>query len=695
SHNGKESKAAPGYKVTVYLRDANYQLKDSLVLTSNEFGSFTGNFQLPQNLLNGLFTITDKETRSAASFSVEEYKRPKFYVEFKKVKETYKVGDSVTIEGQANAYAGNVVDGAKVSYRVVREPRFIYPWRMRSWWFPQSPPMEIAHGETTTDQNGIYKISFPAIPDLKIDKKLEPVFDYRIYADVTDINGETRSTETVVSAGYKSLVLQLEVPERVIADSLKNLVVRTENMNREFQKAKVTISVSKLIPEQRLIRNRYWKQPDQFVFTKEEYIRLFPHDEYKDETNKETWAKGEIVYTITDSSRSNYVFPLLSASLLPGHYAIEANTKDKEGNEVKDVKYFEVYHLQKPSLTKPEYLWAINKNASIEPGEKISVLIGSSASNVYLVQEIDKTKSDQGKEQREQKILSLNNSIQNIDFTAKEEDRGGYGVSYFFIKDNRLHQFNDVIDVPWSNKNLDIEFATFRDKTLPGSEEKWKVRITGNTKDKVAAEMLASMYDASLDQFKIHNWSKPSIWPVYRTIGLWQGNANFSSVNALQKWIDNEYRNFEKIYDHFFFAYHHRIYHQTRSLQGRVDGVEVMSDMSSQEKAIAPGAPSEREQAANGAMSVDTTISPLTNAIDNFVQVRRNFIETAFFFPQLHTDKDGNIEFTFTAPEDLTKWKLQTLSHTKDLAFGLAQKEIVTQKELMVQPNMPRFLRQG
>jgi hypothetical protein len=694
SHNGKESKAAPGYKVTVYLRDANYQLKDSLVLTSNEFGSFTGNFQLPQNLLNGLFTITDKETRSAASFSVEEYKRPKFYVEFKKVKETYKVGDSITIEGQANAYAGNVVDGAKVSYRVVREPRFIYPWRMRSWWFPQSPPMEIAHGETTTDQNGIYKISFPAIPDLKIDKKLEPVFDYRIYADVTDINGETRSTETVVSAGYKSLVLQLEVPERVIADSLKNIVVRTENMNREFQKATVTISVSKLIPEQRLIRNRYWRQPDQFVFTKEEYIRLFPHDEYKDENNKQTWVKGEIVFTTTDSSRSNYVFPLLKASLLPGHYAIEATTKDKEGNEVKDVKYFEVYHLQKQSLTKPEYLWAINKNASIEPGEKTSVLIGSSASNVYLVQEIDKTNSDQGKEEREQKILSLNNSIQTIDFTAKEEDRGGYGISYFFIKDNRLHQFNDVIDVPWSNKNLDIEFATFRDKTLPGSEEKWKVRITGNTKDKVAAEMLASMYDASLDQFKIHNWSKPSIWPVYRTIGLWQGNANFSSVSALQKWMENDYRNFEKTYDHFFFAYHNRVYYQ-RSLQGRVAGVEVMSDMSSQEKAIAPGAPSEREQAANGAISVDTTISPLINAFDNFVQVRKNFIETAFFFPQLQTDKDGNIEFTFTAPEDLTKWKLQTLSHTKDLAFGLVQKEIITQKELMVQPNMPRFLRQG
>jgi hypothetical protein len=110
-----------------------------------------------------------------------------------------------------------------------------------------------------------------------------------------------------------------------------------------------------------------------------------------------------------------------------------------------------------------------------------------------------------------------------------------------------------VINVPWSNKNLDIEFATFRDKTLPGSEEKWKVRIKGNTKDKIAAEMLASMYDASLDQFKIHSWSKPSIWPMYRNTGAWQGNANFSSVNALQKWMENNYRQFEKIYDHFSF----------------------------------------------------------------------------------------------------------------------------------------------
>jgi hypothetical protein len=191
----------------------------------------------------------------------------------------------------------------------------------------------------------------------------------------------------------------------VIADSLKNIVVRTENMNREFQKATVTISITKLIPEQRLIRNRYWRQPDQFIFTKEEYVRLFPHDEYKDENNKETWSRGEMVYTTTDSSRTNYVFPLAKASLPPGHYVIEATTKDKEGNEVKDVRYVEVYSAQKPSLTKPEYIWAVNNDTSIEPGEKTSVSIGSSAPNVYLVQEIDKTKSDDGKEQREQKFF--------------------------------------------------------------------------------------------------------------------------------------------------------------------------------------------------------------------------------------------------------------------------------------------------
>src|SRR5690242_15475964 len=183
--------------ITVYLNDANYQKSDSLKVVLNDFGSFNGTFRLPENKMNGEFKIIIPDyNNSSVPFAVEEYKRPKFYTEFEKAKGSFRVGDTVSINGFAKAYAGNNIDGAKVSYRVTRVARFLYPWRFwRKGFLPPARPMEIAHGEMTTDADGKFQIKFAAIPDLSIDKKTDPVFDYKIVADVTDINGETRSTD--------------------------------------------------------------------------------------------------------------------------------------------------------------------------------------------------------------------------------------------------------------------------------------------------------------------------------------------------------------------------------------------------------------------------------------------------------------------------------------------------------------------
>jgi uncharacterized protein YfaS (alpha-2-macroglobulin family) len=184
---------AAQYKMRVYLRNANDETEDSLDLTTNEYGSVSGKFQLPQGVLNGDFSISDKDQRSYISFSVEEYKRPKFSVSFEKINTSYRVNDTIILTGSAKAYAGNEVEGAKVSYRVVRQPRFLYEWLFGKWWQPQAEGMEIAHGETITGKSGLFTIQFAAIPDRKINPELDPVFDYHVYADVTDINGETRS----------------------------------------------------------------------------------------------------------------------------------------------------------------------------------------------------------------------------------------------------------------------------------------------------------------------------------------------------------------------------------------------------------------------------------------------------------------------------------------------------------------------
>ena len=706
------------YETKIFLRDANDEEVDSIKVKTNEFGSFSGKFQLPQGVLNGGFSLEMDNDEGSANIQVEEYKRPKFFVEYEKIKGTYKVNDSIKVTGNAKAYAGNNIDKATVKYRVVREPRFLYPWLFRKWWLPPAQEMEIAHGEVKTGADGKFNISFAAIPDLTIDKKLDPVFDYKVYADVTDINGETRSGETNVSVGYKSLILKTEIPASLPADSLKSLSIRTENMSGEFEAATVKVTITKLKEEKRLIRSRFWERPDQFVMNKQEYISNFPYDEYDNETDAESWERGEKVFEKVDSATENGKWKMENGKLQPGFYVVTITTKDKEGNEVKDEKVIELYDEKSKQLSRPQYLWT-EAGKTIEPGEKTSVKLGTAADNLFVIQETERPSKAGGSPDvsrlTSHDYIKLSNEKRTLDFSATEADRGGYGVSYLFVKHNRFYQTSHLINVPWSNKELKIEYATFRDKTLPGSEEKWKVKITGYKNEKIAAEMLASMYDASLDQFYPFDWNKPYLWPYYYSSSRWNGTQNFAQAQSNQKW-DNESANkyHSKNYDRFLFDVPIGIYYDSdrrtirkkdltgavnmsfsmksealdsaatfagRSLQGNAAGVPIVADKIAFDQ--------EGELLVKGE---DLKKQKLNNTE---IQVRKNFNETAFFFPDLRTDSSGAIEFSFTMPEALTKWKFQTLAHTKDLAIGLSSKELVTQKQLMVQPNAPRFLREG
>ncbi|HEY6502346.1 MAG TPA: alpha-2-macroglobulin family protein [Chitinophagaceae bacterium] len=705
--NDKENKSSirTNYKTRVYLFDANNQKTDSLDVETNEYGSFSGKFQLPQGVLNGQFSIQMQSRRGAATIRVEEYKRPKFYVEYEPLKGTYKVNDKIKITGIAKAYAGNNVDDAAVNYRVVRQPRFIYPWMFWKWWQPPTEQLEIIHGEATTDKDGKFVVEFTAIPDLKIDKKFEPVFDYTVYADVTDINGETRSGEQSVSVSYKALLLEVNIDEKLPADSLENISIRTVNMNGEFEPASVKVIITRLKKEKRLIRNRYWQRPDQFVMSKEEYIRNFPYDEYDNESDNKSWEKGERVFEKTDSAKDNSEFIILNSEFKPGFYVVEISAKDKNGEEVKDVKYIELYDEKSNQLNRPQYLWAEDAKP-IEPGEKTSFKLGTSADNVFVVQQLDKETANSQPQTANFSFIKISNEKKTFDFTATEADRGGYGVAYLFVKHNRFYQYGQTINVPWTNKELKIEYATYRDKTLPGSVEKWKVKLTGYKNEKVAAEMLAGMYDASLDQFYPHYWNKPGIWSVYYSRRNWNGQENFVKVESNMKELDYlEDKYFTKTYDQILIG----PFGVVEELKGanirlmRISAVpqvemmkmtppKVVNDAKVAVNRIGFDADGLIDFADSTAISQNIHQTPTDNSA---IQIRKNFNETAFFFPDLKTDSSGAIEFSFTMPEALTKWKFQALAHTKDLSFGYSSKEIVTQKQLMVQPNAPRFMREG
>jgi TonB-dependent SusC/RagA subfamily outer membrane receptor len=742
-------KIVSNYKTTLYLYDANYQKVDSIKVSTNEYGSYTGSFQLPQGSLNGQFYIRDEKPIGALYFSVEEYKRPKFYVEYPPLKGAYKVGDEVKVTGNAKAYAGNTIDNAKVKYHVVREPRLLYPWLCWKWGWPLMEEQEIAHGETSTKADGSFEIVFTAIPDKKVRKELDPLFDYKVIADVTDLNGETRSGETIISIGYKSLYLEIGFPEgeTMMADSLKQISISTKNSMGEFEKANVTVSFYQLEAPKRLIRDRYWEQPDQFVMNEQEYISHFPNDEYNDETKKENWKRGELVYTRTDSSKSDNSFTIHHSPFTKGWYAIEAITKDKNGTEVKNISFIQLTDAtQQPVM--PAYVWDAAKNITKQPGETASYYFGSSAADLFIIEQQEKDFS----KEPVYSFFNSNNQQKEFTYTVTENDRGGFGSVFSFVKHNRFYNTTRFVHVPYSNKELKITFETFRNKTLPGSAEEWKVKISGSKGEKAAAELLTSMYDASLDQFKPHAWYKPTLYGSNNLRNNWMKGGFAEAISWERNFSVRPFDGWYKIYDELLDADfigrnrprhmkmpkpvmqmaegmvdtqlnevvvtnangatgantkikirgHARFGESPSILLVVVDGV-IVSDEEFQrlnkddiiDQTIVYGSEATAlygSQAANGVILIKTKkAAPPQEEI----KVRKNFSETAFFFPQLQTDSNGNVIIKFTMPESLTKWKWQLLTHTKDASFGIAQQENVTQKELMVQPFAPRFLREG
>lgn len=697
-NNETESSILPNWKTKLILYDVNDQKIDSITVTTNEFGSYSGKLSLPFNLLNGAFILRDENTLDDISLSVEEYKRPKFFVEIKKPAGTYKVNDEITVTGNAKAFAGNTINEASVKYRVIRKIMIPF-WRHGYDEYIQPPSsqeqMEIANGEATTDANGEFIIKFKALPDNALDKKNQPVFYYEVTADVTDINGETRSSETTVAVAYQTLQIKIDLPEKIHTDSLHTIKIATTSLNDIYENVRVTVSIYSLKTPDRIFRKRYWLRPDQFVMTKEEYYGLFPYDIYSDEDEVSKWPRVQKVFEKTDTSSSNSKFEIPNFKFNSGWYVIEAVTKDKNDEEVKAIRYIQLFNN---TVVSPAAFGSIESSKALaEPGERISYSLSTNLDNVFVIHDLVRDT------EKQRNFIQLNQSNQaNQKFlSVTEKDRGGIHLNMAFVKHNRVYADNMRLDIPFTNKRLNISFETYRDKTLPGSEEKWKVKISGYKMDQVASELLTTMYDASLDQFKPHSWRTPSLWQRNISAGSWNGQNNFSAVQSQEKYtVKNNYAGFEKRYDEL--AFRGIGMQGERFANGRVDQNKMTVPML--EAAIPEQVPGiaeteSKKSSVQDQAAADTAFStrPIrANSVPgSFIQIRKNFNETAFYFPDLKTDTAGNIEFSFTMPEALTQWKWMLLAHTKELAFGLNEKTIITQKELMVQPNPPRFIREG
>lgn len=708
-----------GDSCKVILFDANEEAIDSLVMVTNAFGSYHGSFRLPQGQLNGTFKIADGGEDGDREFSVEEYKRPKFYVDYEKQKGNYRLGDSIRVTGAAKAYAGNDIDGGKVVWRVVRSGHFRRIWQLGGTSpMPYSAEQEVAHGQTTTNANGKFTVVFAALPDRQIKRSLDPEFEYTVSADVTDISGETRSGALTIVAGYTAINLSLSIPggDRLSVNSFHTVQVNAGNLSGEPVGAKVHVWLTPLKAPQRLIRNRLWEAPDRYVWNEKEWLDSFPNDEYRDETAKESWERGARIWDTTaaiagDGPMAGRVaLEIPAGKIAPGWYLIEVRSTDSLGQEVKDMVYEEVYDGAIGRPGNPQYRWPLGDGVTAQPGGTATTASGSSA-DVYVIRTLQRQADDTPGVFSH---FTMNGQKKSTGWKITEADRGGFGVLDAWVRDNRIYTHFSLVQVPWTNKELDIHYSTFRDKTEPGSAEKWEMQISGSRGEKVSAEVLTAMYDASLDQFREHGWSVPELYPVFSGGEDWNAWKNFSADATQAREFDHyQWVYIAKSYDQLLkpddVGHVRRLMVEGRryrlvedkmalpTVQLRSDGLISSGDMYAKAQPVRAEAGSAKFESADSTRMAFGREGPVAAAAVGLpvVQARKDFRETAFFLPDLRTDSAGDVRFSFTMPEAVTSWKWMTLAHTRDLAFGYGERTVITQKELMVQPNAPRFLREG
>lgn len=727
--DGDSTRIRPNYPVSVSLYDVNYQIVGTLQLTTNEFGSYSGSFTAPMGVLNGNMQIKDGYT--SKSVSVEEYKRPKFEVSMNTLKGEYKLKDKVKMEGLAKAYSGARIDGAQVKYRVVRSARFPY-WCYWRGYNPTSPEMEITNGFTTTNDTGGFVIPFDLIPDPSILKKFSPTYTYRVYADITDVNGETQSCQSWVDASYASLMISLDLPDLLISGKSKtDLVLNTTNRSGEPVAANGQVKISRLVTPVRSYRERYWAAPDQQLIPSAEFEKEFPFDEYLNENDMKSRQQQHLssfsfnaYMGKKDGKDTGFVKAKILNALnyminYPGSYLIEVTSRDKFGEEVKEEKVVTVIHPGVNQIPTNATFWAHLTEETIEPGEKALFLLGTAEANILVRMDVEHDGKIIGTE-----WMKLPKGQKKVEIPVLEKHRGNFAVHFYTILNNRVYSRSFNVNVPWSNKELSIEYETFRNKLLPGEKEEWKIKIKGPKGEKAMAEMVTAMYDASLDAFRPNSWYF-SVWNYMNGSRQWNVTGGYGSHDWNQysedwntsSWYPSRY--YDRLnwfgYSSYGYGYGNSYYWEGGDYQ--MDEMSISTkDSPGKEKngryranKSADAAPlenkkMEREEDVSKITATGGLVSPEFDKNDGDdgtggkkteVKARSNFAETAFFYPDLQTDENGSLVVKFTVPESLTKWKVMSFAHTKDLKYGQVTKELVTQKDLMVVPNAPRFFREN
>ena len=640
-------------KYTVSLYDANNNETGKVEVRTNGFGSFSGQFVLPSPCLTGYFSLRAADT--SVSFKVEEYKRPTFDVTFEPVKVEYQVGDSIEVVGMAKTFAGAPVQNARVHYNISRSYAWVWRFMGRG-----SARWE---GEAMTDADG--KFSVPVHFEIDSDRRESPLwyYTYNIQADVTDGAGETQQANLSLPLGSTSMVLNMDnLPDNLVKEKKLEIKLTAMNLSGEPVDTPVTYQVVEM-------------------------------EEQKDGQEKE----GRKVLTGTVEANKSFV-PEAIYALPSGNYRLKLSAKDTQGRECTASKNFLLFSLndKRPPFVITD--WFYQDGLEFDAASPATIYIGSSEKNVYLLYDVFA-----GNKRLESKRIELSDSVVSFRFPYKKEYGDGILVSMAFVKDGRLYSHNARIMKPAPEKKLQLKWTTFRDKLRPGQQEEWKLTVLYPDGSPAEAEMLATMYDASLDKiYSAHKLDFGVDFHYVVPLTYW----NTSYMRNAYLYVDFPLKRLRAVpleYSELIIPSTGRMEAMVvgyggspratlagalkirgRSAANAVMNQEAVTDMVLQEEMVETSAQEKVEMGSSEEL-----------AETGDIQIRENFAETAFFYPQLRTNEKGEVSISFVLPESLTRWTFMGLAHTRNVDYGKIEATATASKEFMLQPNMPRFVRVG
>lgn len=723
----------PRKDVTIFLRDINNNEIAKLFLKSNDFGSFQGSFSIPRDRGTGAMTLQIADGFGInQSIQVEEYKRPKFEVTIEPPKEASKLDVETSLAGKATSYTGAAVNGAKVRYRVTRSVRWprwymtCFPWRM--------PPglgqsQEIAHGFSTTETDGTFQVAFVPRPDRSVPESDQPTFEYMITADVTDGTGETRTASKSISVGYTALELDASAKDWQTTSEPVAMELTTSTLDGKGLTAKGKVTLYRLIEPTSITRSSMLRSPypmlprrpmgagpGQLGKPAPKAKNSTPEFEF-DGTNPSTWAHGDAIESKPFESDAEGK-ATVSFGLARGFYRAMVESQDAFGKPVRAEWNLRVVDPASKSLGLkiPNLLDA--PKWQLEPGEKLQAIWGTGYDRARAFVEIE----------RDGKVLKsywtkpelTQAAIEQI---VDESMRGGFTVRTTMVRENRAYMESRTVDVPWTNKELSLKWDRFVSKLEPAASETFTLTISGPNATKATAEMVAGLYDASLDAYLPHQWMKRfdvfrreasrvssvfnnSAAGLYQFRGSWEQNYLMSeeSFRRFPEELRQAYGLMPMMADGMAFGAGgmgggapggmpragSRVWKsRSRSSAPMAQGMLAEGETADMEPAAAPLAMAD-SQSAGGSGDQEAKGPSLSD-----IPVRSNLNETAFFFPQLLSDQDGVVKLQFKMPEALTKWRFLGFAHDAQMRSGFLEGSLVTAKDLMVQPNPPRFLREG